>query len=189
MSFFELGILDRIQANLRTPVGDTLMPAVTAFSDKGIGWLLLTGAFLLFARTRKTGVALLMAICIEVMLCNILLKPLVARQRPFVLNPAVQLLITAPQDDSFPSGHAAVSFACVSVLWIGRSRWRFPAAILAVIIAFTAVLICAFSDGCAGRRIHRNNGGNNLVPCSPIEAVKTSSGLLQSPHNSAIYER
>lgn len=141
MTFFELGILDWIQANLRSPMGDTVMSVVTSFANKGIGWLLLAGMLLLFARNRKTGMALLLAICIEVLLCNILLKPMVARERPFVLNPAMQLLITLPQDYSFPSGHAAVSFASATVLWIRNNRWRFPATILAIVIAFSRLYL------------------------------------------------
>ncbi|MDD3229498.1 MAG: phosphatase PAP2 family protein [Oscillospiraceae bacterium] len=141
MTIFELNILDWLQSSMRTPVGDALMPVITAFADKGIGWILLTFALLLLARTRRTGVTLLLAICIEVLLCNIILKPLVARQRPFILNPAFHLLISVPQDYSFPSGHAAVSFACASVLWIYRSRWRFPAAVLAFIIAFSRLYL------------------------------------------------
>jgi len=141
LTIFELNILDWLQSSIRTSAGDALMPVITAFADKGIGWILLTFAFLLLSRTRRIGVTLLLSICIEVLLCNILLKPLVARQRPFILNPAFQLLIAAPQDYSFPSGHAAVSFACASVLWIYRSRWRFPAAVLAFIIAFSRLYL------------------------------------------------
>lgn len=141
MTTFELNILDWLQSSIRMPAGDALMPVITAFADKGIGWILLTLAFLLPSRTRRLGATLLLSICIEVLLCNILLKPLVARQRPFILNPAFQLLIAAPQDYSFPSGHAAVSFACASVLWIYRSRWRFPAAVLAFIIAFSRLYL------------------------------------------------
>ena len=141
MTTFELNILDWLQSSIRMPAGAALMPVITAFADKGIGWILLTLAFLLPSRTRRLGATLLLSICIEVLLCNILLKPLVARQRPFILNPAFQLLIAAPQDYSFPSGHAAVSFACASVLWIYRSRWRFPAAVLAFIIAFSRLYL------------------------------------------------
>lgn len=141
MTIFELNILDWLQSSIRTSAGDVLMPVITAFADKGIGWILLTFAFLLLSQTRRIGVTLLLSICIEVLLCNILLKPLVARQRPFILNPAFQLLIAAPQDYSFPSGHAAVSFACASVLWIYRSRWRFPGAVLAFIIAFSRLYL------------------------------------------------
>jgi undecaprenyl-diphosphatase len=137
----ELGILDWIQTTLRTPVGDMVMPMITAFADKGIGWILLACALILISRTRKTGIALFLAVGIEVILCNILLKPLVARSRPFVLNPEVHLMITAPLDYSFPSGHAAVSFACASVLWLKKSRWRFLFAALAVVIAFSRLYL------------------------------------------------
>jgi undecaprenyl-diphosphatase len=76
LTVLELNILDWLQSSMRTPVGDALMPVITAFADKGIGWILLTFAFLLRFRTRRIGITLLLAICIEILLCNILLKPL-----------------------------------------------------------------------------------------------------------------
>ena len=82
-----------------------------------------------------------LALIVDLLLCNILVKPIVARIRPYDLNTAIHLLVSAPHDYSFPSGHTAVSFAAVTGLWRSRSRlWRW-ALILSVIIAFSRLYL------------------------------------------------
>ena len=74
------------------------------------------------------------ALCIDVIVCNGILKNLFARTRPFDVNEAVQLLITAPKDFSFPSGHTAASFAAEKKLWK-------VSLVLAVLIAFSRMYL------------------------------------------------
>ena len=72
----------------------------------------------------------------DVITCNLILKPMVARVRPYDVNTAIELLIRAPRDFSFPSGHTAASFATVAALWFaGEKRLGIPALILAIFIA------------------------------------------------------
>ena len=118
----DLAILQWIQDNLRCGVLDTIMPAVTALGSGAALWLALAAVLLLRPQTRRTGWMLLGALALETVCCNLLLKPLVARPRPFALEPGVQLLIAPPGDFSFPSGHTAAGFAAVSALYFGKSR-------------------------------------------------------------------
>jgi undecaprenyl-diphosphatase len=59
-------------------------------------------------------------------------KAIVHRHRPFEhqLGPAVS-------SSSFPSGHAATSFACATVLSVLVPRWRVPFFVLATLIALS----------------------------------------------------
>lgn len=59
-------------------------------------------------------------------------KVIVHRHRPFEhqLGPAVS-------SSSFPSGHAATSFACATVLAVLVPRWRVPFFVLATLIALS----------------------------------------------------
>lgn len=71
------------------------------------------------------------------------------------MNPAVTLLISRPQDWSFPSGHAAASFAAVGGALLSEKRGRLlgPVLILAALIAFSRLyLYVALAQRCAGRR-------------------------------------
>ena len=100
----EIHILDMIQ-NLRTPIGDVVVPLITRLGDAGIIWIILTVLLLIIPKTRKTGVIMMAALLVDVLLCNVFIKNLVARTRPFDVNTAVQLLVAKPRDYSFPSGH------------------------------------------------------------------------------------
>lgn len=137
----EIQILNMIQ-NLRTPIGDTIVPLITKLGDAGIIWIILTLILLLIPKTRKTGVILTAALLVDLILCNMLLKNLVARTRPFDVNTAVQLLVAKPRDYSFPSGHTAASFASVTALYLAGEKkiWK-AALVLAVLIALSRLYL------------------------------------------------
>ena len=141
MLSFEFPILDWIQANLRTPTMDLLMPAITTLGNGGLIWFILAAILILVPKYRKVGVAVLAGLALEVICCNLILKPLVARVRPCDVNTAVQLLITRPDDFSFPSGHTGASFAAVAALYTSRSRLWIPSLVLAALIAFSRLYL------------------------------------------------
>ena len=96
---------------------------------------------LLLRKHRWTGVALSFALILDLICCNIVLKPLVGRVRPFLVNTAVELLTAPPADASFPSGHTAASFAAVFALRAsGSPLWK-PALVLAAGIAFSRLYL------------------------------------------------
>lgn len=131
----EIQILDWIQG-FHTPMGDTLMTFITSLGDAGKIWIILTIILLVMPKTRKTGVVMAIALILDLILCNGILKNLVARTRPFDVNTSVQLLIAKPHDYSFPSGHTAASFAAVAALYFaGEKKMCAPALVLAVLIA------------------------------------------------------
>ena len=84
---------------------DWLMASLSRLGNGGLLWLLLAGGLLLYRPTRRQGLEVLLALALEVLLCNILLKPWLARPRPFWLRPDMELLLAPPADFSFPSGH------------------------------------------------------------------------------------
>ena len=141
----EIHILNMIQ-NLRTPIGDVVVPLITRLGDAGIIWIILTVLLLIIPKTRKTGVIMMAALLADVLLCNVVIKNLVARTRPFDVNTAVQLLVTKPQDYSFPSGHTAASFASVTALYLAGEKklWKIAlvlALVLAVLIALSRLYL------------------------------------------------
>ena len=82
------------------------------------------------------------ALVLDVLFCNVLLKPYIARVRPCDVNTAVSLLIARPKDFSFPSGHTAASFAAVAALWFaGEKKLVKPAFVLACLIAFSRLYL------------------------------------------------
>ena len=137
----EFRILDFIQG-MRTPVGDAVMCFITKLGNAGMIWIVLAVILLLIPKTRKTGIIILAALCIDLVVCNGILKNLFARIRPCDVNTQIQLLIARPDDFSFPSGHTAASFAAVAALYFSGERklWK-PALILACLIAFSRLYL------------------------------------------------
>ena len=155
----ELNILDWFQT-LHTPILDKIMTSITKLGDAGIIWIFLTILLLILPKMRKYGLAMLVGLCIDVIVCNGLLKNLVARTRPCDVNTAIQLLISHPTDYSFPSGHTAASFTAVAALYFSGdkktlegcdSTWNFDC-------LFKNVSVCTLSDGYTGWNFGWNCG-------------------------------
>lgn len=141
MQGVELAVLDWIQANLRCGFLDAVLPPVSDLCRHGEVWILLAAVLLAIRRTRHQGAAVACGLALDLVACNLLLKPLFGRLRPFAVNPEVLLLVPPPSDGSFPSGHTAASFAAVSALRAAKSPlWR-PALGLATVIAFSRLYL------------------------------------------------
>ncbi|MPN20151.1 hypothetical protein SDC9_167528 [bioreactor metagenome] len=137
----ELEILDLIQIYLKNPIMDIVMVFITSLADSGWIWIITAVLLLYFNKTRHIGIAMMVAIILEVVICNLFLKPVIARPRPFVNMSDINLLIEWPKDYSFPSGHAAVSFAGAVTLIRYKSKLALPAMILAVLISFSRMYL------------------------------------------------
>ena len=82
------------------------------------------------------------ALIMDLLICNVAVKNLVARTRPYDVNTSVQLLVAKLHDYSFPSGHTAASFASVTALYLAGERklWK-PALVLACLIAISRLYL------------------------------------------------
>ena len=143
---FDLPILDWIAENLYCPLLDFLMPIITLFGDAGIFWIAVAVVLLLIPKYRKIGLSMGAALLIGLLLCNVTLKPLVARIRPYDyklehFGVMIQLLVERQSDFSFPSGHTIASFEAAVVLLIYNRKLGIPAMILAALIAFSRLYL------------------------------------------------
>jgi len=138
---FDLTILNFIYDHCRNGFLDMLMPIITKLGSGGMIWIALAIVLLITRRYRWAGAAMLFALALDVVVSNIILKPLVARIRPCDVNTAVQLLIARPTDYSFPSGHTAASFAATFALYFSRKKLWIPAIGLAVLISFSRLYL------------------------------------------------
>ena len=122
------------------------MPIVTLFGDGGVFWILVAVALLFFAKYRKTGFSMGMALILGLLVCNIFLKPQVARIRPYNFQlqeygREITLLVKGLNDYSFPSGHTIASFEACTVLMLHDKRLGIPATVLAILIAFSRLYL------------------------------------------------
>ena len=140
MDGIEFRILYTLQ-ELHTPLVDGLMVFITSLGDHGWFWLLMGVLLFSFPRTRLLGGCMLVSIAAGFLLGNVLLKNMIARQRPCWLEPAVELLVRVPKDFSFPSGHSLVSFEGAVCIFLFNRKWGIPALMLAVLIAFSRLYL------------------------------------------------
>lgn len=101
----DFAILDFIQENLSCGVLDFLMPLITYLSSAGIIWIITAVVMLIFRAYRKNGVMMSAGLLLCLIIGNLLLKNIVARDRPCWINESVTMLVAVPKDFSFPSGH------------------------------------------------------------------------------------
>ena len=91
---------------------------------------------------RRWGVLVLTVLVVSVAdLAARGLKEIFDVERPSVRYAAPKSLVPAPHDHSFPSGHAATSFAAATVLTAASPRWGPLWFLLALAIGFTRVYV------------------------------------------------
>ena len=143
---FDLPILDWIQANLQSGFLDFIMPIITLFGDDGIFWIAWAVLLLFFPKTRKIGLGMGIAMALGLLICNVTLKPLIQRPRPYdfqwdMYGREILLLTERMHDFSFPSGHTIASFEASVVLLKNSKKMGIPALILAILIAFSRLYL------------------------------------------------
>jgi len=150
--YIDLLILKWMNEKIRSRFLDIFMPRITRLGDGGLVWILL--AFILIANTdyRVYGYMVIVALLINVIIGNLILKPVIARIRPFDADGTLSLLIPKPRDYSFPSGHTMSSFAAALIILYSNHIWGIFAVSLALCIGFSRIylLVHYASDVVAG---------------------------------------
>lgn len=143
ISNWQLHILDYIQDNFRHVFLDVIIPPLSFLGELGWFWLVLALAFCFNKKWRRQGVRMLFAAAFCGIGCNLFLKPLVARPRPFALRPqSYPGLVDFPSEFSFPSGHSTVSFSAACSLFDASLSFIYYASlVLALLIALTRLYL------------------------------------------------
>lgn len=138
LNVFEADLLFCIQSNLRTDGLNRIMPYVSKINNAGLLAITMVVVLLIWKTYRAVGITAFTSLLSEFLLVNVLIKPIVARPRPYVVNEALVVLGTVPTDYSFPSGHTASAFAVASVMLLCMPRrYGIPAVVIAVMIALS----------------------------------------------------
>jgi undecaprenyl-diphosphatase len=129
-----------LAASLGTPA--SLVPLFFALTIVGGGWgLLAILPFLVRAATRPPATWLLGAIVAQSTIVSAL-KALVGRVRPCdALAWCVPLGVPSPGGGSFPSGHAAGSFAFAAFVAVRAPKWAAPAFAWAALTAWSRCVL------------------------------------------------
>lgn len=106
----------------------------------GLLWIVL--ALVLSAVYRRWGVLLSTVIAVALAdWASTALKAIVDRPRPFARYPDTKVLVPRAHDGSFPSGHAATSFAAATILSFAFPRAAPAFLLLAAAVAYSRVYV------------------------------------------------
>lgn len=156
----ERAILLWIQEHVRNDALTGFFQHITTLGDVGLFWiilclLLLAAAGITQIRNKKTGhgknpflrpaLTSFLALLFCFLFSNLLLKNIFSRVRPYDRIPELIVLTRKPGDFSFPSGHAAFSFAgAIALLLSVPEKCKRPAillVILAVLISISRIYL------------------------------------------------
>lgn len=167
----DVSILHFIQDNLTCSFLDKIMVVITSVGNAGFIWIMSGIALLCTKKYRKYGVMVLLALAFCGLVGNLTLKPIIARTRPFTAYPLIKdLLIAAPTDFSFPSGHTMSSFAAATVILYMNRKLGIIAVSLSALIAFSRMYLYVHypSDIFAGMIIGICMGLLSVMICKKI---------------------
>ncbi len=143
ITLFDRRVMAFIQNHCRIPALDGLMRIVSQLGDIGFIWLMI--AAYLFRDWRYESIQLFLSIGCCCILCNIIMKPLFSRRRPFETEiyggEDVELLIREPEDHSFPSGHTMASFTAASTIALLFGHPGAAAFLLAFLIGWSRLYL------------------------------------------------
>lgn len=155
---FDMRVFMWIAENVWNDFLDVLMAVISITGDAGIIWIVLGIVLLFFKKTRKAGFMVLLGLLVMQVLNNMVLKPMIARPRPFdyeywkgfFIYPDIAFV--KPHSLSFPSGHTSSSIACATVLLIKHRKIGIPAAVYALLMGFSRIYLFDhyFSDVLGG---------------------------------------
>ena len=92
-------------------------------------------------KNQQEILALSLAILSELIFVELLFKNLIGRVRPEYFFSQTIRVLGPSYTYSFPSGHAAVAFACTFILSRNRKKWTPLFILLAVLIAFSRIYL------------------------------------------------
>ena len=142
---FDLPILDWIQNTLQCAFLDKVMPLITVLGDGGAFWIACAVLMMLLKKYRKAGFSAALALIFGLLICNLYLKPTVARIRPYdfqeQMGVIINLLIEKEHSLSFPSGHTIASFEAATAILLRHKKLGIAAMVLAILIAFSRMYL------------------------------------------------
>ena len=136
----EIPVLDFIRNNIANPFLDAVMPFISMICNHGEIWIAAALIMLIIPKTRRTGIATAFALIMGLVLVNMIMKPAFARIRPYDLV-EVSLIIKAPHDYSFPSGHTLSCFEAFGAMIMTNKKLGLIALVPALLITFSRLYL------------------------------------------------
>lgn len=132
-----------IAENMRCVLLDPFMKLYTQLGNSGMLFITLGVLLLFFKPTRRAGASALCAMLVGLVVVNFTIKPLVARDRPWLVIENFVNLVPEHDPNSFPSGHTNAAFAfALAVCMTAPKRWMKVAAVcMAVVMGLSRLYV------------------------------------------------
>lgn len=137
----DVKILSFINNKLHHRTLDKIMPLITALGNGGIVWLAMSLYFISNVNYRAQGYMIIAALTLTTIIGEGIIKHIIRRTRPLINMLERKLLISKPLTYSFPSGHAASSFAAAGIFIAMDNKLSVLVLILASLIAFSRIYL------------------------------------------------
>lgn len=142
----DFDILWFIQNHVRNSFFDTVVPLYTTLGEWAICWIVIGLAMLPFKKYRKCGFWVLISLLVGLLICNIALKNLVARDRPCYLVDKelwenTIKLVGDPSEYSFPSGHSVSSMSAALTILFHHKKLGIAALVFAVLMGLSRLYV------------------------------------------------
>ncbi|MDR1137142.1 MAG: phosphatase PAP2 family protein [Synergistaceae bacterium] len=135
-------LLDWVQARVKTEPMDRVMLFFTKLGDRGAIWIIYAIICACSEKLRQVGVNLTVCVSTCALLGNFAIKPLFRRIRPCNVDSTHLLLLSRPEDSSFPSCHTMTSCAAALVtVWQAGGLLGLTSFVFASMISFSRVYL------------------------------------------------
>lgn len=138
---FDFEILFFIKNHLRNGFFDAIVPFYTNLGNDGLIWIALGVVLLIPKKTRKCGVMVLATLLVMLVVNNIILKNLIARERPCATYPELVELVKVPTSYSFPSGHTVSAIAVSFTILSQHKKFGIVTIILALLMGLSRLYV------------------------------------------------
>ena len=137
----DFDILYAIQ-NLRCEFLDKFILGLTSLvGDYGQLWAVVGAVMLFFKKTRKCGIVMLISYALVFIGGQFVLKDLIARERPCVIDQTVELIVDLKTSYSCPSTHTAWAFAAATSVFLHFKKWGIGLFVVAAVIGFSRLYL------------------------------------------------
>ncbi len=155
---FDYAILDFFHFNFNASSAsvfwDPFFKFVTLLGEEGLFFIIISIIMMLFKKTRKAGMVMLLAIGVGALITNVSIKPIVARPRPFQNTESdcyhlfrkwwVDAGSTKVGEKSFPSGHTTSAMAAMAGYFFASNKKyiSWTAMLFAVLMGCSRIYLC-----------------------------------------------
>ncbi len=135
-------ILMWLQENFRQDGLNQVFSFFTRLGDNGELWIALLVILLIIPPFRRMALTAAVSLISSALLVEFVIKPLVARVRPYVTVEGLFSLVGPEKSYSFPSGHSATAFAVAYVLFrMLPVKYGVLVLLLAALMAFSRLYV------------------------------------------------